>query len=576
MHRAGKEARIQQVQNRMFDAADILINVHPIVGLGQIGGRCRMWCGKAGVIPRAVHEGVHGVGLAPRRGTAGRAGAIAPGRVTVQRVAGNVKGDIIGQLDRQVFFLFGHHAASIAMDHRNRATPIALTRDAPVAQAVVGDTATDATGLASLDRGKNCLFAGLHFGACKAADILDAFGFHRNKGFGQGCGRACLGHKDRRNRQAVFAGEFKVALIMRGATKDRPSAVIHQHKVGDIDRQLPIVVKGMHHSDAGIHADFLGGFHCLGGGAALAAFSKEGGNGGVVAFQMLGKRMIGADRGKACAHQRVGAGGIDLDPVKAFGRAMGAKGKLQAARFADPIGLHQAHLVGPIGQTVQRIQQFAGIIADLKEPLRQLATFHRRVRPPAFAVDHLFVGQNRHINRIPVHHRGFAVDQTSGHHVDEHRLLLAVVFRITGGEFAAPVNRQAQRLHLRAHVGDIAVGPILGVAAAFHRRVLGWHAKGVPAHWVQHRKPLRGLIARHHIAHGIVAHMAHMNAPRGIGEHFQDIILGLGRIMAGSKDAGVIPSGLPFRFDGFRVVARHDRPHKAIAWRKYTAKPAKV
>ena len=60
-----------------------------------------------------------------------------PRRVPLQRIARLVEADIVGQADRQVLFLLRHHAAIGAVDDRNRTAPIALTGEAPVAQAIV-------------------------------------------------------------------------------------------------------------------------------------------------------------------------------------------------------------------------------------------------------------------------------------------------------------------------------------------------------------------------------------------------------------------------------------------------------
>ena len=144
VHGAGEESGIQQVQYRVFDAADILIDVHPIRGVLGNGGRGRMGRGKTGVIPRRVNEGIHRVGFPPRIRPAFRASAIAPRRMPVQRIAGLIEAHVIGQPNRQVFLLLGHHTAGVAMNDRNRATPIALPRNAPVAQAVIGDATPDA------------------------------------------------------------------------------------------------------------------------------------------------------------------------------------------------------------------------------------------------------------------------------------------------------------------------------------------------------------------------------------------------------------------------------------------------
>ena len=55
----------------------------------------------------------------------------------LERIAGPVEGDVLGKLDRQILLRHWHHAASLAMNHWDRTTPIALARDAPIAQAEV-------------------------------------------------------------------------------------------------------------------------------------------------------------------------------------------------------------------------------------------------------------------------------------------------------------------------------------------------------------------------------------------------------------------------------------------------------
>jgi uncharacterized pyridoxal phosphate-containing UPF0001 family protein len=58
-----------------------------------------------------------------------------------------------------------------------------------------------------------------------------------------------------------------------------------------------------------------------------------------------------------------------------------------------------------------------------------------------------------------------------------------------------------------------------------HRGVLGRHAEGVPAHRVQHVEAAGALVARDDVAHRVVAHVAHVDAPRRIGEHFEHVVL---------------------------------------------------
>ena len=67
LHRAGEEARIEQMQDRVLDAADILVDRHPVIDRRAIDRHRRARAAEAGEIPRAVDEGVERVGLAPRR-----------------------------------------------------------------------------------------------------------------------------------------------------------------------------------------------------------------------------------------------------------------------------------------------------------------------------------------------------------------------------------------------------------------------------------------------------------------------------------------------------------------------------
>ena len=101
-------------------------------------------------VPGAVDEGVHRVGLAPRRPAARRAGDVQERGVLVERVAGAVGDQVLGQDDRQVLLGHRHDAAGLAVDDRDRRAPVALPADAPVAQAPGGLLAAEA---AVLERG---------------------------------------------------------------------------------------------------------------------------------------------------------------------------------------------------------------------------------------------------------------------------------------------------------------------------------------------------------------------------------------------------------------------------------------
>ena len=143
----------------------------------------------------------------------------------------------------------------------------------------------------------------------------------------------------------------------------------------------------------------------------------------------------------------------------------------------------------------------------------ELALLHLGSAAPTLAIDHLFVGQNGHVDRIPIDLALLAIDQARFIHINEKCLLVTVIFGVTGGELARPVERKADPFQLRFHVGNVFARPSTGMYALFHRGIFCRHTESVPAHWMQHFVPAHLLVARQHITHGVVAHMAHVDAP---------------------------------------------------------------
>ena len=87
--------------------------------------------------------------------------------------------------------------------------------------------------------------------------------------------------------------------------------------------------------------------------------------------------------------------------------------------------------------------------------------------------------------------------------------------------------------------------------------VLGGKAKGIEADGVQHVKTTHASLARHGIADGVVARMAHVQVTRGIREHLEHVFLGLGRVGINGKEVLVVPGLHPFFLDRLRVVGRN-------------------
>ncbi|MCY1221075.1 hypothetical protein D9M72_331190 [compost metagenome] len=563
LHRAGEEARVEQVQDRVLDAADILIHRQPMVGDLGVGRIVFPRRGEAGEVPGRIDEGVHRVRLAPGILAAMRAGNVAPGRVTVERIARLVEGDVRRQNDRQVGLRNRHDATIITMDDRNRAAPIALTRNAPVAQAEI-DLAFGArrTGqLFFLQLRSNGFERVFRRQAVEEARVdhhaVADIGLVAD---GEGCGIAVLRHNDRNNRQVVLAGEVEVALVTGGAAEDGARAVVHQYEICDINRQFPARIERVLGANAGIDALLFRRFQRGERGAGAAALLAEGIDFRIGRRRLPSQRMVGSDRQEGSAEERVRMGRVDGQLGRVTGGAFDQfPTQRQAFGAADPVLLHQAHLLGPLIQRVERVEQFLAEVGDAEEPLRQFALFDQRARPPAAAVDHLLIGEHGVVDRVPVDLRLLAVDEALLQEVQEQVLLALVVGGVAGREFAVPVERQAHDLELRLHRGDVLVGPACRMHAAFHGSVFGRHAEGVPAHRVQHVEAAGALVARHHVTHGVVAHVAHMDAARRIGEHLEHVVLFARIVVLGLEDLVLFPFLLPTGLGITRIVsfARH-------------------
>ena len=145
--RLGKEAAVEQVQNGVLDAADVVIDGHPTIGSlageGQLGV---VRVGIAQVIPAGAGKGVHGIGLALGRATTDRTGGLVKVLALGKRLAG-AQVQVLGQRHRQLILGHGHDAAVLAVDSRDGVAPIALAADEPVAQAELDLATTAAHGL---------------------------------------------------------------------------------------------------------------------------------------------------------------------------------------------------------------------------------------------------------------------------------------------------------------------------------------------------------------------------------------------------------------------------------------------
>src|ERR1019366_10661973 len=137
-HHLGEETRVDQVQDGVLHAADVLVDFKPISDLGGIEGHGAVVRVAVAVeIPGRIDEGVLGSGLA-----SGRAAALGTCDVDELRhvfergTAGAGDLDAVGQQHGKLALGNRYHAARGAMNDRNGSAPVALARDAPILDSV--------------------------------------------------------------------------------------------------------------------------------------------------------------------------------------------------------------------------------------------------------------------------------------------------------------------------------------------------------------------------------------------------------------------------------------------------------
>src|SRR6516165_2955737 len=236
------------------------------------------------------------------------------------------------------------------MDNGDRATPVALTRNPPVAQTVGGCALAALEFLEALARrpfrvGNR---EAIEKGGVEQSPVLDIGGV---------ADRECRGvliwwQYDRDHRELVFAGEFEIALIVGGTAEDRAGAVFHQHKVGDVDRNLAGLVEWVNRLQACRVAAFRGSLDYRFAGAHTVAFGDEVGEARVFLGKAQSQRMVRRNRQERGAEQRVLPSCEHLDALVLPGDLEEDAGAL---RPADPVLLHEPDAFRPTVETGERI-----------------------------------------------------------------------------------------------------------------------------------------------------------------------------------------------------------------------------
>ena len=225
---------------------------------------------------------------------------------------------------------------------------------------------------------------------------------------------------------------------MRRHAHDRTFAVTHEHVIADPHGHR-LTGQRMAHDQPRRHSLLFLSRELRFDRRSTPALVDERSQHGVASRRVSRQRMLRRYCTKRDAHDGVGAGRECMHHACVVTDCVW-ESDAHTLALADPIGLHGTHALRPSVHLVQGFEQILGVGRDLQVIHGNLAFFDQRARAPATAIDHLLIGKNRLVDRIPIHHAGLLIGDAFFQHAQEQPLIPAVVVRPAGRQFAAPIQ----------------------------------------------------------------------------------------------------------------------------------------
>ena len=368
---------------------------------------------------------------------------------------------------------------------------------------------------------------------------------------------------DAPDRKAIGDREVMIASVMGGDRHDRAGAVLHQHVVGDVHRDLLLGDRICHrpakrHSRlglVGVAAD-LGRFIHRVVDVAPDVLLVRGAGG-----QRQDIGMFGGHHEEGRAEQGVRASREDrvVDPESTT-----VERDLRAGAAPDPVALHRLDVLRPVDR-IEIVQQPVGVVGDLEEPLLQLPELDFGSAALAAAVDHLLVREDGLIVGAPLDGSLLAVGQAALEHPQEDPLGPAVVARIVGRELAGPVDADPPGAERPLESGDRLLSRYARVDSGPNRMVLRGQAERVVPHRVQHPMSGASMEVGDRVTERVVLQVSDVGLARRVGEHLADIglrlLVGAGEVVAHLPGALAAPELLPLALDRVGFVATLSHPN---------------
>ena len=136
--------------------------------------------------------------------------------------------------------------------------------------------------------------------------------------------------------------------------------------------------------------------------------------------------------------------------------------------------------------------------------------------------------------------------------------LIELIKGFFGVDDAVPVEGEAHAAELAGEFFNVSVGQLTGMDARLDGGILGGQTEGVKANGEQDVVALHPSLAADDLQTRVGLDVAHVHThARGVGELYEAVELGLVTVILGTEDFGVVPTLLPFCFNGGKIVL-HD------------------
>ena len=271
-----------------------------------------------------------------------------------------------------------------------------------------------------------------------------------------------------------------------------------------------------------------------------------------VGGELVDERMLGRHDGVGHAETGVGPGGEDPHR-QASGRPSTARSN--SAPSERPIQLRCMVLTRSGHSRSSRAARSSSAYAVMRKNHCSRSRFDQVARALAGAVGQdLLVGQHRLAAGAPVDRGQGPVGQAGLPEPQEDDLVPLDVRGVVAAHLAAPVVDRAEPDERGRQLGDPGLGEEPGVGAGLDGGVLGREPEGVEPDGAEDALALHGLVANDQVTEGVVAHVALVGRPGGVGVHAQGVELLAGVVVVDLVRAVVVPVALPLALHRFDVV----------------------